>query len=179
MKIAMFTDTFLPNKDGVVMSILNQIKGMTEEGIEVIVFAPGEKAKLEYVGNAKVYYIKGLDFKKYPGYKIVLPTKFMSRLQAFLEVENPDVTFYSGYCIKSNKYNLKLLKIILNSQIMEYYINLTSKSYRNGYKSFAKSFLTNFSIPILSREDEDFLIKNEGNYEQINKYLIKKYRLNI
>jgi len=91
MKIAMFTDTFLPNKDGNVMSILNQIKGMTEEGIEVHVFAPGEKAKLEYVGNAKVYYIKGLDFKKYPGYKIVLPTKFMSRLQAFLEVENPDV----------------------------------------------------------------------------------------
>ena len=87
----MFTDTFLPNKDGVVTSILNQIKGLTKHGVEVVVFAPSDEAKLEYIGKTKIYYIKGLNFKKYPGYKIVLPTQFISRLQAFLEVEKPDI----------------------------------------------------------------------------------------
>ncbi len=91
MKVAIFTDTFLPNKDGVVTSILNQIKGLKKYGIDVVVFAPGDKTKLEEIFGAKVYYIKGLEFKKYPGYKIVLPDKFLLRLLAFLEVEEPDI----------------------------------------------------------------------------------------
>ena len=91
MKVAMFTDTFLPNANGVVTSILNQIKGLKRRGIDVVVFAPGEKTKLEEYYGAKVYYIKGLDFKSYPGYKIVLPDKFLSRILAFLEIEEPDI----------------------------------------------------------------------------------------
>ncbi|MCD6547031.1 MAG: glycosyltransferase [Nanoarchaeota archaeon] len=91
MKVAMFTDTFLPNKDGVVTSICNHVKGLKKRNIDVVIFAPGEKTKLDEYFGARVYYIKGLEFKKYPGYKIVLPTKFISRINAFLEIEEPDI----------------------------------------------------------------------------------------
>jgi glycosyltransferase involved in cell wall biosynthesis len=91
MKVAIFTDTFLPNRDGVVTSVCNTIKGLLKKGIKVVVFAPGEKTELKNYLGAKVYYIKGRDALQYPGYKIVPPEIFLTRILAFLEIEKPDV----------------------------------------------------------------------------------------
>jgi len=73
MKIAMFTDTYLPSKDGVVSSIILTRAQLEKSGHEVVVFAPepwngGER-------DRKVFYCKSLGFRKYPGYRIpIFPT---------------------------------------------------------------------------------------------------------
>lgn len=65
----------------------------------------------------------------------------------FLSAEDDETIYYSGYSIKYDGDLNKLLNQ-LNSPQMEEYINNTSKNYRGGYKSYAKSFIKNFAIDI-------------------------------
>ncbi len=72
MRIAMFTDTYLPARDGVVSSILLTKAQLERMGHEVFVFAP-------HPGNGykqdDVYYFRALNYKKYPGYNAaIFPT---------------------------------------------------------------------------------------------------------
>ena len=53
---------------------------------------------------------------------------------------------------------------------MNDYIQLVSKSYQGGWKSYAKSFIQNFGIPYLTDEQLAFLEK-EDNPEIIDKFL--------
>lgn len=53
---------------------------------------------------------------------------------------------------------------------MEEYIEMTSKSYQGGWKSYAKSYIMNFSVPRFSDEEIDFL-KTEDNQDKINEFL--------
>jgi 1,2-diacylglycerol 3-alpha-glucosyltransferase len=72
MKIAFFTDTYLPNTDGVVVSIVNFKRELEKEGHEVYVFASGsQKAKKEN-GDGKVFYYDSATFTPYPQYKVAL-----------------------------------------------------------------------------------------------------------
>ena len=69
---------------------------------------------------------------------------------------------------------MRILQKILNSNIMEDYIGLISKSYQGGWKSYAKSFIQNFGVPKLTAEQYTYL-KNEENEENINKFLERIY----
>jgi 1,2-diacylglycerol 3-alpha-glucosyltransferase len=72
LRIAMFTDSYLPARDGVVNSILLTKRQLELLGHEVIVFAPEP-----WDGNREtgVYYFRAVNFKKYPGYSIpMFPT---------------------------------------------------------------------------------------------------------
>ena len=66
----------------------------------------------------------------------------------FYVIEDEKKSFYAGYCIKPKEgIDLYELCDALNSDLMEEYINSVSKSYRGGYKSYAKSFLKDFVHP--------------------------------
>lgn len=73
MRIAMFTDTYLPARDGVVTSILLTRDQLRRMGHEVFIFAPGP-------GNGQeeregVFYFRSVNYKKYPGYNAaIFPT---------------------------------------------------------------------------------------------------------
>jgi 1,2-diacylglycerol 3-alpha-glucosyltransferase len=73
MKIAMFTDSYLPSRDGVVTSILLSRKSLEALGHEVIIFAPEPKdPKAREDG---VYYFRSKSFNSYQGYSIpMFPT---------------------------------------------------------------------------------------------------------
>lgn len=75
MRIALFSDTWLPNINGVVTSLLNQIKILVQDGHEVFLFVPKtSENKLEKVPeNITIYEFPGLEFPSYPGYKMSLP----------------------------------------------------------------------------------------------------------
>ncbi|MEK7635713.1 MAG: N-6 DNA methylase [Patescibacteria group bacterium] len=80
------------------------------------------------------------------GKKIITST--MNIAPRFYVVENKETSFYAGYCIKPrNNINIYELCEALNSDLMKEYINSVSKSYRGGYKSYAKSFLKDFAHP--------------------------------
>jgi 1,2-diacylglycerol 3-alpha-glucosyltransferase len=73
MKIAMFTDSYLPSRDGVVTSILLSRKSLEALGHEVIIFAP--EPKDPRAREDGVYYFKSKSFNSYQGYSIpMFPT---------------------------------------------------------------------------------------------------------
>lgn len=66
----------------------------------------------------------------------------------FYVIEDEKSSFYAGYCIKPRKkINLYELCDVLNSKSMKEHIDSVSKSYRGGYKSYAKSFIKDFVHP--------------------------------
>jgi len=80
------------------------------------------------------------------GKKIITST--MNLTPRFYVIEDEKTSFYAGYCIKpKNNTNLYELCEALNSDLMKEHISSVSKSYRGGYKSYAKSFLKDFVHP--------------------------------
>jgi 1,2-diacylglycerol 3-alpha-glucosyltransferase len=98
MKVAIFTDTYLPTMDGVVTSILTSKRALKAKGHDVLVFAPyDEKSPKE----DDTVYCKARKFSMYPGYRMAsfLPRE-LDRLKDF----DPDVIHahgIAGMCIKS------------------------------------------------------------------------------
>ncbi len=72
LKIAFFTDTYLPNVDGVVSSILSFRKELERRGHEVSVFASGSKSDEEENEDPRVFFFNSIRFPPYPQYKIAL-----------------------------------------------------------------------------------------------------------
>lgn len=99
-----------------------------------------------------------------------LLTSTMNLKPNFIYCAEEDSTFLNGYQVKTKKMDLRILQKILNSSIMEEYIEMTSKSYQGGWKSYAKSYIMNFSVPRFSDEEIDFL-KTEDNQDKINEFL--------
>ena len=72
-------------------------------------------------------------------------TSPMNKKPKFIVWDKPEYTFFSGYCVKYNG-SLEWLANQLNSENMAFYIGMTSRVYKNKYKSYAKSFIQNFPI---------------------------------
>lgn len=68
MRIAFFSDTYLPNIDGVVSSIISFKKEFESNGNYVGVFAPGVKT----LKTRDVFLYRSIPFPPYPQYKIAL-----------------------------------------------------------------------------------------------------------
>lgn len=71
MRIGFFTDTFLPQRNGVVASLLNFGPELVKRGHEVFVFCPETNVK-EY-GGMVVHSYPSVSFRPYPEFKIAVP----------------------------------------------------------------------------------------------------------
>ena len=110
MRIALFTETFLPKVDGIVTRLRHTIEHLERNGDRVLVVAP-EGGLTEYKG-AKVYGVPGMPLPLYPELKLALPpigTK--NEIEAFkpdlIHVVNPAFLGMSGI------YYAKTLKVPL------------------------------------------------------------------
>ncbi len=73
LKIAFYTDTYLPAVDGVVASILNAKEELERRGHKVYVFTSGHSiAKPMTEIGKNVYAVHGVRFKAYPQYRLAL-----------------------------------------------------------------------------------------------------------
>src|SRR5271154_5980408 len=73
LKIAFYTDSFLPAVDGVVISMLNFRKELERRGHEVYIYASGTSKTKQMVRNDKrIIITRGLKFRKYPQYSMAL-----------------------------------------------------------------------------------------------------------
>ncbi len=70
MRIAFFTDTYLPNVDGVVSSIIKLKEALEKRGHEVFVFAPSPDGRDRKEGD--VHYLRSRPFPPYPQYRLAL-----------------------------------------------------------------------------------------------------------
>ena len=86
MKIAFFTETFLPKVDGIVTRLTKTIQNLVELGDEVTVFCP-EGCPSSYMG-AKVIGVPAMPLPLYPELKLGLPGPGVSDV---LENFKPDL----------------------------------------------------------------------------------------
>ena len=99
MRIALFTETFLPKVDGIVTRLRYTVDHLQRCGNQVLVIAP-DGGITEYKG-AKVYGVSGFPLPLYPELKIALPRpEIGSLLQKFqpdvIHVVNPAVLGLAG-----------------------------------------------------------------------------------
>ena len=124
----------------------------------------------------------------------MLLTPTFSQYPRFLIAPETDAFFCNGYGIYYNEIsgglwknsinpiakieNIIALQKILNSEIMNYYVNVTSVSIQGGYPCYQKNFIEKFTIPDFSEEELATLsLLNEKT--DIDAFLIEKYQLNL
>lgn len=73
LKIAFYTDTFLPAVDGVVISILNFKRELEKRGHEVHLYASGTERTKQLAKKYKnIEVVRGISFRRYPQYNVAL-----------------------------------------------------------------------------------------------------------
>lgn len=110
MRIALFTETFLPKVDGIVTRLSHTVEHLQRLGDQVLVFSP-EGGLTEYKG-AQIYGVPGFPLPLYPELKLALPRPSIGQaLEEFqpdlVHVVNPAVLGTAGL------YYSKKLKIPL------------------------------------------------------------------
>lgn len=87
MKIAIFTDSFLPQINGVVTQIKIISKELQKRGHEVLIVAPSKNQKHheKKINNVRVIYTSSVTLPTYDDYKITSPTskKVLKELRSF------------------------------------------------------------------------------------------------
>lgn len=109
------------------------------------------------------------------GNKLFFP--YLSDKPRFVLSNKSDLLFYNGYAIVSEDIRkLQILQRILSSSIFWFYIVHTSKPYGNGFFALAKNYIKNFGVPLLTQEEEEFLLE-EASLDKINIFLKTIYQL--
>jgi 1,2-diacylglycerol 3-alpha-glucosyltransferase len=89
MKIAIFTDTYLPQMNGVVSYLVDSI-GVLSKKHQVVLFAPGEKLRTETINeNIRIHWIPSSPFPFYEGYRVA--SMNYKRVSDLLAREAPDI----------------------------------------------------------------------------------------
>jgi glycosyltransferase involved in cell wall biosynthesis len=106
LKIALFTETFLPKVDGIVTRLTKTVQHLVAAGDEVLIFCP-EGAPDTYMG-AQVVGVPAMPLPLYPELKLALPRPMVSdALEAFnpdlVHVVNPAVLGLGGIWIAKTK----------------------------------------------------------------------------
>ncbi|MGD1859621.1 MAG: glycosyltransferase family 4 protein [Leptolyngbyaceae cyanobacterium] len=99
MRIALFTETFLPKVDGIVTRLKHTVEHLQRLGDEVMVFCP-EGGLTSYKG-AQIYGVSGMAFPLYPELKLALPRPSIGEaLEQFspdlIHIVNPAVVGMAG-----------------------------------------------------------------------------------
>lgn len=99
MRIALFTETFLPKVDGIVTRLSHTVEHLQRSGDQVLVFSPDGGLR-EYKG-AKIHGVSAFPFPLYPELKLALPRPSIGEaLEQFrpdlIHVVNPAVLGLAG-----------------------------------------------------------------------------------
>lgn len=86
MRIALFTETFLPKVDGIVTRLRHTVEHLQRAGDRVLIFCP-DGGLTEYKG-AKIYGVSGVPLPLYPELKMAFPRPAIGQQ---LEIFQPDV----------------------------------------------------------------------------------------
>ncbi|MFP4134296.1 MAG: glycosyltransferase family 4 protein [Halothece sp.] len=126
MRIALFTETFLPKVDGIVTRLRHTINYLQQGGDKVLVIAP-DGGITEYKG-AKVYGVSGMPLPLYPELKLAFPRpgigEELERFQPeLIHIVNPAVLGLAGL------YHAKMMKLPL---IASYHTHLPQYLHHYG-----------------------------------------------
>lgn len=99
MRIALFTETFLPKVDGIVTRLRHTVEHLQKSGDEVLIFSP-DGGLTEYKG-AKIYGVPGVPLPLYPELKLAFPRPSIGNALAdfqpdLVHIVNPAVLGLAG-----------------------------------------------------------------------------------
>jgi len=99
LKIAFYTDTYLPAVDGVVTSMLGFKKELERRGHDVYIFASGDAKSKKIYSNSHVHIVSGISFKPYPQYKLAFfPYHTVLKLQKEkIDIMHAQTPFFMGF----------------------------------------------------------------------------------
>lgn len=110
------------------------------------------------------------------GKKLVFPTFACN--PRFTMIDDEFSLFCNGYAVFENDYiALDILKRILNSMIMQYYVSNTSYAIDGGYYCYQKKYIEKFSLPYFTDEEKDRI--SEMTDQELDGFLINKYELDL
>lgn len=156
-----------------------------------------EKEKLSTRDKGKVIYEPFFAWGRTQGItkfgkKILTPT--FSKFPRFLLVEEEYAYFTNGYGIYfkqdesplfsnfSNPLmkieNIDVVRKILNSTVMHYYVSKTSVAIEGGYPCYQKNFIEKFTVPDFN-ESEIIELREIDLIEEINLFISRKYGVNL
>lgn len=117
-------------------------------------------------------------FSKYP--RFILDTNdlgfFTNGYGIYLRETEQQLFFNSNEI--ANQENFDVIQKILNSFVMEYYVDKTSVAIEGGYPCYQKNFIEKFSIPSFDAAEISHL-RSLSNEDDINQFLVSKYHLNL
>jgi len=96
----------------------------------------------------------------------------------FREQENENSLFGNLVNPISKVENIDVVQKILNSVVMHYYISKTSVAIEGGYPCYQKNFIEKFTVPEFY-DNEIETLRSLNCQQQVDKFLIKKYHLNL
>lgn len=145
LRIAFYTDSFLPAVDGVVVSILNFRKELEKRGHEVYIFASGtEKTKQMMKNDKRLYVVRSMRFKKYPQYSLALfPfTSTIKLVNNKIDINHAQTPFTMGL------HSLMISKLYKTPIVGSFHTMFTDSSVIKEYlveNSFIKDKITKYS----------------------------------
>jgi len=177
MKIALFTDTFLPKYDGVVTAVISLSKELARLGNKILIFAPKPKKILrlkpvfgELSKKIKVFYLPSTPFL-YPDFRLATPSalRIISQLRNFkpdiLHFHSPGTVGITG--VLAAKVLNKPLVGTFHTYIMEpEYLRLVKMERARPLRSFLWKF-SNFwydraNLTICPSKYATFDLKKQG-----------------
>ncbi len=151
LRIAFYTDTYLPNVDGVVTSIINFRKELERRGHDVYVFGSGSPYNKRKYSNDKTFLYTGLSFKPYPQYSIaIFPYNSSLKLRSIgidiIHSQTPFAMGFSGLMAgKMSQYPVvgSFHTFVNNKYIVEHYYP-KSRPVRKFASAYMKKYLRFF-----------------------------------
>lgn len=134
MRIAMFTETFLPSTDGIVTRLCATLKYLEQEGHEVLLFAPSGSP--ESYASATIVSIPAMPFFLYPEKRYALP---LPRIGRKIKQFQPDLI---------HAVNPAFLGLGATYYAWRYHFPLIA-SYHTNVPAYARHYNLNFLEPSL------------------------------
>jgi len=79
VRIGIFSDSWVPNLNGVVISIINEVQSLRDKH-EFVIFVPKLKQALPFeISGIPIIEVRSFPFPAYPGYNIAVPTLYLSK----------------------------------------------------------------------------------------------------
>ncbi|MBA2510026.1 MAG: glycosyltransferase family 1 protein [Rubrobacteraceae bacterium] len=169
MRIAMFTETFLPATDGVVTRLRHTVEELGGMGDEILVFAPSGGPE-SYAG-ARVYGVPGVPFPPYPEKKLCPPHPGVGRtLRSFrpdlVHAVNP-VVLGAGGVYYARRYGVPL--------VASYHTKLTA--YARHYGLGFAEWLGRAQLKALHNRATVNLCNSEADSDELLRWGVKRVRV--
>ncbi len=194
LRIAFYTDSFLPAIDGVVISILGFRKELERRGHEVYIFASGnERTRQMTKKDGRIIITRGVKFSKYPQYNLAL-FPFSTRLKTLnvrFDINHAHTPFMMGL------HSMMMSKVERTPLVGSFHTLFTDRSvikeYTTGNEAVSKAIIKYSwkyaklfyngcdGVAAPSAAIKEMLVRNGiGNVEVIpNGVDLKKFNTNI